>query len=223
MGWFPSIFGSEKPSDPLGKLDPKLREFLEKESPVKYTTNQESTPTATTPPPPRQDAQRVVASEVVPEKAGVPSESLYQDGRYAHLWKNYRPLAQIESESATDHDKLLDVLEGFKERKAAIGRAALENCAIQQEEWVNCMKNGSWEDQLQMCRHQVRRFERCYTMQSVRYNGDGTLLKSREFRIAVANMTLSGSSEPSGTAQSPGDPYKSTKTSKCTPTLSTNA
>ena len=174
MGWLPSIFGGEKAPDPLSKLDPKLREFLEKESPVKYTTSQSSSPAADT----RSQATPKAAAATEDSssaKAAVPSQSLYQDGRYAHLWKNYRPLAQVESESATDHDKLMDVLEGFKERKALIGRAALENCAIQQEEWVNCMKNGSWEDQLQMCRHQVRRFERCYTMQSVR-NIDTTAL-----------------------------------------------
>ncbi|KAG6025021.1 hypothetical protein E4U41_001633 [Claviceps citrina] len=166
MGWFPSIFGSDRPSsDPLGKLDPKLREFLEKESPVKYTPNQAQT--SPTPAPQSQAQGPPEESERKKEDAAaVPSASLYQDGRYAHLWKNYRPLREVESEAATDHDKLMDVLEGFKERKAAIGRAALENCALQQEEWVDCMKNGSWEDQLQMCRHQVRRFERCYTMQS---------------------------------------------------------
>ncbi|KAM0466928.1 hypothetical protein ACHAPV_000439 [Trichoderma viride] len=157
MGWLPSIFGGDAPN-PLGKLDPKLREFLEKESPVKYIPNQTTTPTR------RQDAPAAVESRAEP--AAVPSASLYQDGRYAHLWKNYRPLAEVEEETSTDHDKLMAVLEGYKERKAAIARAGLENCAPQQEEWINCMKNGSWEDQLQMCRHQVRRFERCYTMQS---------------------------------------------------------
>lgn len=166
MGWFPSIFGSDKPSDPLGKLDPKLREFLEKESPVKYAPNQARK--ASTPAPQNHSQNLHEEPESKGDPSAVPSVSLYQDGRYAHLWKTYRPLEEIESESATDHDKLMGVLEGFKERKAAIGRAALENCAIQQEDWVNCMKNGSWEDQLQMCRHQVRRFERCYTMQSVR-------------------------------------------------------
>ncbi|KID89819.1 hypothetical protein MGU_03224 [Metarhizium guizhouense ARSEF 977] len=166
MGWFPSIFGSDKPSDPLSKLDPKLREFLEKESPVKYTPNRSPTSTSATPERHTDEAQKADKTEPAHNESAVPSESLYQDGRYAHLWKNYRPLAQIEAEAASDHDKLMDVLEGFKERKAAIGRAALENCAIQQEEWVNCMKNGSWEDQLQMCRNQVRRFERCYTLQS---------------------------------------------------------
>ncbi|EFY86680.1 hypothetical protein MAC_07278 [Metarhizium acridum CQMa 102] len=154
MGWFPSIFGSDKPSDPLSKLDPKLREFLEKESPVKYTLNRSPTSTSATPERQTDESQKTDKTEPAHDKTAVPSESLYQDGRYAHLWKNYRPLAQIEAEAASDHDKLMDVLEGFKERKAAIGRAALENCAIQQEEWVNCMKNGSWEDQLQMCRSQ---------------------------------------------------------------------
>lgn len=157
MGWLPSIFGGDA-SNPLGKLDPKLREFLEKESPVKYIPNQRAASTQ------RQDAG--VAAERKPEPAAVPSASLYQDGRYAHIWKNYRPLAEVEEETSTDHDKLMSVLEGYKERKAAIARAGLENCAPQQEEWINCMKSGSWEDQLQMCRHQVRRFERCYTMQS---------------------------------------------------------
>ncbi|KAG5929598.1 hypothetical protein E4U42_005303 [Claviceps africana] len=166
MGWFPSIFGSGKsPSDPLEKLDPKLREFLEKESPVKYTPNHQA-PTSPTPVPQTQSQDVKKTDERTENAAAVPAASLYQDGRYAHLWKNYRPLQEVESEAATDHDKLMGVLEGFKERKAAIGRAALENCALQQEEWVNCMKSGSWEDQLQMCRHQVRRFERCYTMQS---------------------------------------------------------
>ncbi|KAL7943138.1 hypothetical protein V8C42DRAFT_329806 [Trichoderma barbatum] len=157
MGWLPSIFGGEA-SNPLGKLDPKLREFLEKESPVKYIPNQRAASTQ------RQDAPAAAERKVEP--SAVPSASLYQDGRYAHLWKNYRPLSEVEEETSTDHDKLMSVLEGYKERKAAIAKAGLENCAPQQEEWINCMKSGSWEDQLQMCRHQVRRFERCYTMQS---------------------------------------------------------
>ncbi|KAG6013782.1 hypothetical protein E4U43_007116 [Claviceps pusilla] len=170
MGWFPSIFGSGRsPSDPLEKLDPKLREFLEKESPVKYTPNNQAQ-TSPTPAPQTQSQSQSQDLQKPSERTGdaavVPSASLYPDGRYAHLWKNYRPLQEVESEAATDHDKLMGVLEGFKERKAAIGRAALENCAIQQEDWVNCMKHGSWEDQLQMCKHQVRSFERCYTMQS---------------------------------------------------------
>lgn len=161
MGWLPSIFGGGKSSDPVGSLDPKLREFLDKESPVKYSPPkpQAEAPSATAPP--------TTAPSADDSKPAIPAESLYQDGRYAHLWKNYQPLAQIQEATATEQEKLVNILDGYKERKNAIGAAAMENCAIQQEEWINCMKSGSWSDQLQMCRHQVRRYERCYTMQSV--------------------------------------------------------
>ncbi|EWY92871.1 hypothetical protein FOYG_06297 [Fusarium oxysporum NRRL 32931] len=175
MGWISSVLGTDKSSDPLSKLDPSLRDFLEKESPLKYPSNQ-----PTNPPPANQQPRNANAAvtAVEPQKPVVPSASLYQDGRYAHLWKNYQPLAEIEAETATDHEKLMSVLEAYKERKEAIGKAALENCAEYQEEWVNCMKHGSWEDQMQMCRHQVRRFERCYMMQSrfLRALGHGSVV-----------------------------------------------
>ncbi|KAK3498336.1 hypothetical protein B0T13DRAFT_259264 [Neurospora crassa] len=189
MGWFDGWFGSSSSSDesdPLGKLDPKLREFLARESPVKYTTQQEQeqqqqqqpqqqkpqakqylagapaalVPTAKVPATeqPQQEQQQ--------QQPAVPRASLYQDGRYAHLWKTYRPQYEIEAETKTDHEKLMDVLEGFKERKAMIGKAALENCAEEQLDWNNCMKHGSWADRATMCRDTVRKFERCYNMQS---------------------------------------------------------
>ncbi|SPJ75005.1 uncharacterized protein FTOL_04736 [Fusarium torulosum] len=175
MGWISSVLGTDKSADPLAKLDPSLRDFLEKESPLKYPTNQSKN----TPPAAQQPSQDdAVVTATQSQKPAVPSASLYQDGRYAHLWKNYQPLAEIEAETATDHEKLMSVLEAYKERKEAIGKAALENCAESQEEWVNCMKHGSWEDQMQMCRHQVRRFERCYMMQSrfLRALGHGSVV-----------------------------------------------
>ncbi|KAF4443556.1 hypothetical protein F53441_11411 [Fusarium austroafricanum] len=175
MGWISSVLGTDKSSDPLSKLDPSLRDFLEKESPLKYPSNQPTSSPPTTRQPSNVDA--AVTATCSPRPV-VPSASLYQDGRYAHLWKNYQPLAEIEAETATDHEKLMSVLEAYKERKEAIGKAALENCAEYQEEWVNCMKHGSWEDQIQMCRHQVRRFERCYMMQSrfLRALGHGSVV-----------------------------------------------
>ncbi|KAJ3495572.1 hypothetical protein NLG97_g3298 [Lecanicillium saksenae] len=175
MGWLPSIFGGGSSSDPISSLDPKLREFLDKESPVKYNKSKAQ---PATPAEPKTQASADAAPVTENTKPAVPSESLYQDGRYAHLWKNYRSLAQIEDETATEQEKLVNILDGYKERKNAIGVAAMENCAIQQEEWINCMKNGSWKDQLQMCRHQVHRYERCYTMQSrfLRALGYGSVL-----------------------------------------------
>ncbi|KAF4340554.1 hypothetical protein FBEOM_5494 [Fusarium beomiforme] len=157
MGWISSVLGTDKSSDPLSKLDPSLRDFLEKESPLKYPSNQTTNPLPAAQRPSNADTT-VAATE--PQKPVVPSASLYQDGRYAHLWKNYQPLAEIEAETATDHEKLMSVLEAYKERKEAIGKAALENCAEYQEE------------------HQVRRFERCYMMQSrfLRALGHGSVV-----------------------------------------------
>ncbi|KAJ4421015.1 hypothetical protein N0V85_000360 [Neurospora sp. IMI 360204] len=184
MGWLDGWFGSSSSSDesdPLGKLDPKLREFLARESPVKYTTQQEQEqqqqsqhPSSSTPakaPVPtatdkQQQQQQQQTQDEQQQQPAVPRASLYQDGRYAHLWKTYRPQYEIEAETKTDHEKLMDVLEGFKERKAMIGKAALENCAEEQLDWNNCMKFGSWADRATMCRDTVRKFERCYNMQS---------------------------------------------------------
>jgi hypothetical protein len=203
MGWLSSIWGTDRTDDPLGKLDPKLREFLEKESPVKYPAA--SQPTQPSPAPtsvPTPDTQKPAnEAPTAANKPAVPSQSLYQDGRYAHLWSTYKPLSQIESENATDSDRLQGVLDAFKARKAAIGRASMENCAIEQEEWINCMKNGSWEDQLQMCKHQVRRFERCYTMQSVRCT-------SRALPCVFTDPDHSDSFEHSATPPSRAAPWK---------------
>ncbi|KAJ3949302.1 uncharacterized protein N0V96_000417 [Colletotrichum fioriniae] len=182
MGWFDGWFGpSASSDDPLKSLDPKLREYLERESPVKIQQQQqvqEAEKKAI-----RIAAQAALAAEAnaqahaqsqsqsqdaaaaAAEQPKVPKESLFQDGRYAHLWKTYRPYAEIEAETKTDHEKLMDVLDGFKQRKHNIGRAALENCAIQQEEWVNCMKSGDWEDRMQMCRRQ--RFLKALGYQSI--------------------------------------------------------
>ncbi|KAF0645592.1 hypothetical protein FPSE5266_00641 [Fusarium pseudograminearum] len=175
MGWISSILGTDKSADPLAKLDPSLRDFLEKESPLKYPANQPANPAQAVQKPSNTN---VPVAETQEQKPNAPPASLYKDGRYAHLWKNYRPLAEIEAETASDHEKLMSVLEAYKERKEAIGKAALENCAEYQEEWVNCMKHGSWEDQIQMCRNQVRSFERCYLMQSrfLRALGHGSVV-----------------------------------------------
>ena len=172
MGWFDGWFGptGASQSDPLRKLDPKLREFLEKESPVKYSpaeaTPQQSATAPTIPERNRVDVSQPAAA--APQEPVVPRESIYQDGRYAHIWKTYRPQAAIEAESKSDHEKLMDVLDGFKDRKVEIGKAALENCALEQEDWRDCMTNGSAMERFTMCREKVMRFEKCYEQQAVR-------------------------------------------------------
>ena len=176
MGW---LWGSSdntsngNTNDPYSKLDPALREFLEKESPLKYKD---------TKPKPTQAPDTDYRAQVGLDKPGltqekqnaeprqnqpdVPPESLYQDGRYAHLWKTYRPESEIQSASKSDQDRMRDVFDAYSERKAAIGRAAIENCVMEQMAEKECFMHGSWSKRMTMCRDENRAFLRCYEMQS---------------------------------------------------------
>ncbi|KAK8064886.1 hypothetical protein PG994_007524 [Apiospora phragmitis] len=171
MGWWDSLWPS-KNEDPLHKLDPKLREYLERESPVKYGSQEQQardTGAASAKRPSYVDSAVPPSSAQSTEeqaKPTIPKESEFQDGRYAHLWKTYRPLAEIGAETKSDQEKIMDVLQGYKERKAQIGRAALENCALEQVDWRECMNNPSWSERMTMCRTQVRKFEKCYNTQT---------------------------------------------------------
>jgi hypothetical protein len=171
MGWLDGWFSSEAGKgngDPLRQLDPKLREFLERESPVKIHPQAPGPDESKSAQAPNRASDASADASTAAELSnGVPHESLFQDGRYAHLWKTYRPIAAIEAESKTDQEKMMDVLEGFKERKAQIGRAALENCADEQIDWRSCMSSPDWKERMTMCRTQVRKFERCFAVQSV--------------------------------------------------------
>lgn len=182
MGWLwgtsSSSNGKTTTDDPLGKLDPSLREFLEKESPVKYTTSNPQTPSPSPPtakkpqtyteqilPPPTSPSP--ASAQTDPSAPKAPAESLFPDGRYAHLWKNYKSKFDVENSNKTDQEKLLDVLEGYKFRKGEIGRAALENCANEQWDVNDCFRNGGWKSRMTMCRAENRKLERCYLMQAV--------------------------------------------------------
>ncbi|KAI0882109.1 uncharacterized protein GGS22DRAFT_170091 [Annulohypoxylon maeteangense] len=167
MGWLDSLWSSNTTDDPLRSLDPKLREFLEKESPVKYSSAQQKQEAAAAAEARQKQSDKQKEDENAKSEAPtVPPQSQFQDGRYAHIWKTYRPLAEIEAETKSDHEKLMDVLEGYKERKGQIGKAALENCAIEQGDWRKCMTDPSISERLTMCRDQVRKFEKCYMMQT---------------------------------------------------------
>lgn len=173
MGWFwgPADNDGGKKSqsqDPLRNLDPSLRDFLAKESPIRYDTKPPTPPpsapsTAIKPPAPTPVANPAANGDT--PKA--PPQSLYQDGRYAHLWKTYQSQSDVESESKSDQEKINDVLEGYKQRKAEIGRAALENCALEQWQVNECFQNGGWSSRLTLCRTENRELERCYMMQAV--------------------------------------------------------
>lgn len=179
MGWWSSLWGGQE-SDPLGKLDPGIKAYLERESPVKYhdLEPKSASSSSTRPKNPINSSQKshsqfqfqfeAAQDEKGEEKPLVPPESLFQDGRYAHLWKTYVPLHDIEATNKSDNEKLSDILDGYKERKRRIASAAIENCSEEQLDWRHCMTDGSWGDRSIMCRNQVKKFERCYNVNSVR-------------------------------------------------------
>ncbi|EFR04471.1 hypothetical protein MGYG_07479 [Nannizzia gypsea CBS 118893] len=167
MGWF---WGKSSPdADPTKNLDPSLREYLEQESPSKYT------PTAAGIWPQQQtQSQEKKTTEssssqdrTTEATSSVPSASLFPDGRYAHLWKDYKTLEEIEGPNVSPAEK---VVEQFKQRKDVLNRAALENCSEEHEDLSLCFKKGTFSDKvkarLTMCGEQNARFSRCYTMQS---------------------------------------------------------
>ena len=183
MSWSDWLWGSSKgqkgassnaSQDPVQSLDPSLRGYLERETPrpsskpvpqeaersshLDQLIASDSKVSNTTAPPSKATSD--------PEKPAVPSESLFPDGRYAHLWKTYQPLRELENANKTPQEKLQDIVDNYKERKAAISRAALENCAFEQMAITECYLRGSWMDAATMCRTQNRALERCYTMQA---------------------------------------------------------
>ena len=95
----------------------------------------------------------------------VPPQSLYQDGRYAHLWKNYEPQHVVEARGETELDKLKRLQDESESRKVALGQAALENCVFEQLAELDCLKNGGVTAKLTMCRPEKQTFSRCYEMQ----------------------------------------------------------
>ncbi|KAI9885446.1 MAG: hypothetical protein M1823_002752 [Watsoniomyces obsoletus] len=171
MGWFwgtstttssTTNAPKESPNNPVGQLDPSLREYVQDESPGAYIPIASSQTKEA--PSYRDQLPRVEPAQW--SESGVPPQALYQDGRYAKIWETYKPLEEIEAANKTDQEKLLDIVEGWKERKAQISRAALENCSLEQIAVSDCFRFGGWGSRMTMCRAENKTFERCYVTQA---------------------------------------------------------
>ncbi|KAF2729524.1 hypothetical protein EJ04DRAFT_580595 [Polyplosphaeria fusca] len=161
MGW---IWGNGESSTAKDKLDPSLRDFLEKEAPTGTKA-----PSLPSPPKParKPDEPSKPEQNNTPEssRSGVPSESHFPDGRYAHLWKGYVPQNALEAQGVSEQEKLKDIVEAYNDRKATLGQAALENCAFEYLEQYNCFKSpGLWQTAT-LCHAESQKFNRCYDLQ----------------------------------------------------------
>ncbi|KAF2867875.1 hypothetical protein BDV95DRAFT_580811 [Massariosphaeria phaeospora] len=161
MGW---PWGSADRSPSNDQLDPSLRDFLEKEAP---NGPKPSLPSSTPAPQPAElpAPTRPRKEDAAPPPA-VPPQSQFQDGRYAHLWKNYTPQRALEDRGKSEQDKLRDIVDAFNDRKGAVGRVALENCAFEYLAQFDCFKKPNLWQTATMCRAESRTFNRCYDVQS---------------------------------------------------------
>jgi hypothetical protein len=158
MGWF---WNSTK-NDPVQKLDPGLRQYLEQESPDQYVP-------AGVKPAPEPSTPAPESSPASPDHPTPPSASLFPDGRYAHLWTTYKPPVDVdESAGIRGAEK---VIEKYKERGDTVQRAAMENCALEHEALTYCFQTGNWRKQIEarltMCSAENATFSRCFQTQAV--------------------------------------------------------
>ncbi|KAJ5601998.1 hypothetical protein N7510_011532 [Penicillium lagena] len=157
MGWF---WDSTK-NDPVKKLDPGLRQYLEQESPDRYVP-------AGVKPAPEPSTPESSPSPDHASQPTTPSASLYPDGRYAHLWKTYKP--PVDADESAGVRGASKVIEKYKERGDTVQRAAMENCALEHEALTYCFQTGNWRKQIEarltMCSAENATFSRCFQTQS---------------------------------------------------------
>lgn len=160
MGW---LWGNNESSEAKDKLDPSLRDFLQSEAPTGPKPALPSRPKPTSTEVAKTPSREEPAESTRP---AVPPESQFQDGRYAHLWKNYTPQQKLLDQSKGEQDKLKDIVDAYNDRRAEIGRVAMENCALEYIEQFECMKNPSFKQAITVCRDETRKFNRCYDLQA---------------------------------------------------------
>lgn len=207
MGWF---WGDSK-NDPVQKLDPGLRDYLEQEKPDKYV------PGPNVKPPPSTPAQTPEPSD--PSKPQVPAASLYQDGRYADLWKTYKPPAVDDGEQVGIRGASR-VIEKHKEHGDTVQRAAMENCALEHEALTYCFQTGNWRKQIEarltLCSAENSTFSRCFMTQTVSRH----LSKSSQIFPQLTQLDRN-SCRPSGTQLDSIMTLKKKSAFSCMPTSST--
>ncbi|EXJ61338.1 uncharacterized protein A1O5_11896 [Cladophialophora psammophila CBS 110553] len=169
MGWFWG--GKSNQNDPAKDLDDDLKQFLKEQQPRPYVPAE----APIEPPQPSEklsptvkQSEQIIPDTIAPaEERPLPKESLFQDGRYKHIWKTYIPQDEITAATSTPVER---VLSARKDRNQSIHKAALENCAFEEEMQQICFKGGNLTERLRgrmtMCHEETKAFNRCYTLQA---------------------------------------------------------
>ena len=192
MGWLWWAAPEEKEAkDPTKSLDPTLKDFLNSQQPRPY----ELSPLPSPAPAPKAEpihTKKPEEGSKASEKASkvssdrpVPRESLFQDGRYAHLWATYTPQDTLLANTTTPLER---VVSARKDQRDLVYRAALENCAFEHELQLTCLSSGYGtkaqraKARMTLCREETAAFNRCYHLQN-------------KFLQALGYMNKAGSSD----------------------------
>jgi hypothetical protein len=160
MGWFwnssPGSDASSKPADAFSHLSPEVRDFLEREAPIKPSHHSTSSPPPAPPSsPPAFD----------------PTKYSKYGSKYADIWAQYKPLSVVENEARTPSMAISDVYESYRVRKAAVGKAAMENCVFENAALVECWGGGGGSAKLlRGCGAEHKKLDRCFMNQQVRWH-----------------------------------------------------
>jgi hypothetical protein len=165
MGWF--WWPTKDDNDPTKSLSPDLKDFLKDQQPRPYVPAD----APEQPPEPVEEPQK--PPQTLPdtnrkvEDRPLPRESLFQDGRYKDIWKTYTPQDEIAAASTSPLDRIISAR---KDRREMIHRAALENCAFEEEIQKNCFTSGNLKNRararMTMCRKETKAFNRCFQLQA---------------------------------------------------------
>ncbi|KAI5803761.1 hypothetical protein EDC01DRAFT_644528 [Geopyxis carbonaria] len=172
-----------KEKDHFSHLSPAVRSLLESEAPIKPST------AATRGLPPTPPAAPTIAHGTLPtpdsphppaQPSFDPTSYSAYGTKYADLWAQYVPQSHIEAAARTPQQAVADVYHSYKDRKAAVGRAALENCVFENEALHRCY--GKTLLGLTGCAEEGKRLDRCFRGQ-------------QDFLKALGYMGVPGRSE----------------------------
>jgi hypothetical protein len=152
---------SGSPSGAPKKLDQDLQDFVDQES-AKRSNDQNPSP-APTINPPQPDRQRAETSTTDVKPASTP-QSLFKDGRYAHLWGSYRSPAEVDARS--ENEKLKDMAEDIEWRAQEAVKAAKVNCALEAVAESDCFQHGGLFQRATMCHAETQAYDRCMEVQT---------------------------------------------------------
>jgi hypothetical protein len=151
--------------DPTDKLDPELRKFLQREAPKPAPPPKPQRDSYSTIDPREKESRSPQPQETSDGAPIVPQQSLFPDGRYAHIWKTYKPDGPSARAAQSDAEILSNLVGGYEWRKKEISKVALENCAFEAIAESDCFVNGGWTSKLFLCRDQTKALDRCTTLQ----------------------------------------------------------